>query len=529
MPRPGFVLEVDERTPPLLVNQGEGFRMQKFPLGTRVIYPPDPLPGVQDVNAEIRHALLHPLGDSEPLPELLRPGMKLTIAIDDISIPLPPMRTPDIRQRILEHVIEMAARAGVDDVELIVATALHRRMTAREIRRMVGERVFRSFWPSRLYNFDAEDRDALADFGKTEHGEEVEISKRAAESDLIVYVNINLVAMDGGHKSVAVGLASYRSLRHHHNVHTMLHSTSYMDPREGRSAINDSTVRMGRKLADDGVKVFQIETTLNSDTFPSNMGFLNKREWEWSMADQGLMMAAKKANDMAPPRVRRDFFRRIEAPYKVTSVNAGEVEAVHERTLENLHRQQLVEVRGQSDIAIFGIPYLGPYNVNSILNPILVHCLGLGYLFNMYRNQPIVRQGGVAILYHPVPWEFHQIHHPSYIDFFEEVLAETTDPKTIETKFEERYASDPWYVHLYRTSHAYHGVHPFYMWYWGAHGRDHVGDVIFVGGEPKSVARLGYRRADSLRDAMEMAKDTVGSSPSITYFHAPPIMIADVV
>jgi hypothetical protein len=529
MPRPGFVLDVDERTPPLLVNQGEGFRMQKFPLGTRVIYPPDALPGVADVNAEIRNALLHPLGDAKPLPELLFAGMKLTIAIDDISVPLPPMKTPDIRQRILEHVIEMAARKGVDDVELIVATALHRRMTAREIRRMAGERVFRSFWPDRLSNFDAEDKGALTSFGTTDEGEEVEISKRAAESDLIVYVNINLVAMDGGHKSVAVGLAGYTSLRHHHNVHTMLHSKSYMDPREGHSAINDSVNRMGRKLAADGVKVFQIETTLNSETFPSNMGFLNKREWEWSVGDQALMMAAKQGNDMAPPRVRREFFRGIEAPYKVTGVNGGEVEAVHERTLENLHRQQLVEVQGQSDIGIFGIPYLGPYNVNSILNPILVHCLGLGYLFNMYRNKPIVKQGGVAILFHPVPWEFHQIHHPSYIDFFEEVLAETTDPATIETKFEERYATDPWYIHLYRTSHAYHGVHPFYMWYWGAHGRDHVNDVIFVGGEPKSVARLGYRRADSLRDALEMAKDTVGSSPSITYFHAPPIMIADVV
>ncbi len=225
------------------------------------------------------------------------------------------------------------------------------------------------------------------------------------------------------------------------------------------------------------------------------------------------MMATKKANDLAPPRVRREFFRKIEAPYKVTGINAGEVEAVHERTLENLHRQQLVEVEGQADIAIFGMPYLGPYNVNSVLNPILVHCLGLGYLFNMYRNKPIVREGGVAILFHPVPWEFNTIHHPSYIDFFEEVLAETTDPKQIEATFEERYARDPWYIHLYRTSHAYHGVHPFYMWYWGAHGRDHCGDVIFVGGEPKSVARLGYRRADSLRDALEMAKDTVGSSP----------------
>ena len=131
MPRPGFVLEVDERTPPLLVHEGEGFRLQKFPLGTRVVYPPDSLPGIRDVDAAIQHALLHPLGDSKPLPELLTPGMKLTIAFDDISLPLPPMRTPDIRQRIIEHVLELAARKGVDDVELIVAHALHRRMTER--------------------------------------------------------------------------------------------------------------------------------------------------------------------------------------------------------------------------------------------------------------------------------------------------------------------------------------------------------------------------------------------------------------
>ncbi len=528
MPRPGFVLEVDERTPPLIVHEGERYRMQSFPLGTKVVYPPDPLPGIRDVNGLIRHALLNPVGDAKPLPELLSPGMKLTIAVDDISVPLPPMATPDVRQKILEHVIELAARTGVEDLEIVIATSLHRRMTADEIRRMVGERVFRSFWPSRLYNLDAEDAANMAVIGQTDQGEVVQIQKRAAESDLIVYVNVNLVAMDGGHKSVAVGLAGYESLKHHHNVNTMLHSKSYMDPRPGHSAIGDSVTRMGHVVRDNDIKVFQIETTLNSETFPSQLGFLNKREWEWSTKDQALMMAAKKATGMAPPRMRRELYRRIEAPYKVTGINAGEVEAVHERTLENLHRQQLVEVQGQSDIVVFGMPYLGPYNVNSILNPILVHCLGLGYLFNMYRNKPLVREGGVAILFHPVPWEFNTIHHPSYIDFFEEVLADTTDPKEIEARYEERYAADPWYIHLYRTSHAYHGVHPFYMWYWGAHGRDHCGDVIFVGGEPKSVARLGYRRADSLRDALEMAKDTVGRSPEITYFHAPPIMIADV-
>ena len=129
MTRPGFVLEVDDRTPPLVVHEGEGFRLENFPLGTRVIYPPESLPSVPDVDTAIRDALLNPV-DADPLPTQLHAGMKLTIAFDDLSIPLPPMRAPDIRQRIIEQVLTMAADAGVDDVHIIAANALHRRMTA---------------------------------------------------------------------------------------------------------------------------------------------------------------------------------------------------------------------------------------------------------------------------------------------------------------------------------------------------------------------------------------------------------------
>jgi lactate racemase len=524
MTRPGLVLEVDERTPPLLVHEGEGFRLQRFPLGARVIYPPDPLPGIGDVTAAIRRALLHPL-DSEPLPELLRPGMRLTIAFDDISLPLPPMQTPDIRGRVIEQVLEVAARRGVDDVQLIVANSLHRRMTAAEIRHAVGERVFRSFWPDALRNHDAEDHANLVHVGLTEQGEDVEINRRAAESDLLVYVNINLVAMDGGHKSVPVGLGSYRSLKHHHNVHTMLESRSYMDP--GHSALHSSTARMGRLLAQH-LRIFTVETTLNSTSFPDAFGFLNKREWEWSLTDQARFLAAKQANERAPARIRREIWQRLQAPYRVTGVTAGETEAVHEVTLGSVHRQQLTEVDGQADVMVVGLPYISPYNVNSILNPILVQCLGLGYFFNLYVGKPVVRQGGAMILFHPVPWEFHQVHHPSYVDFFDEILSETTDPAAIEAKYEQQYAQDEWYRHLYRTSYAYHGVHPFYMWYWGAHAMDWLGDVIFVGGDRRAAGRMGFRSASTLADALDMAGETVGSSPRITYLHAPPLTLAEV-
>jgi hypothetical protein len=185
-------------------------------------------------------------------------------------------------------------------------------------------------------------------------------------------------------------------------------------------------------------------------------------------------------------------------------------------------------VDGQSDVLVFGLPYICPYNVNSIMNPILVMCLGLGYYFNMYRGRPLVREGGALILYHPMQQEFHPVHHPSYIDFFEEVLAETTDPATIEAKYEQQFANDEWYRHLYRNSYAYHGVHPFYMWYWGAHGLEHLGDVICVGADRRSASRLGFRSASTLADALEMASDTVGRSPSISYLHSPPLTMADV-
>src|SRR4029450_7733513 len=129
MGRPGFVLEVDDRTPPLLVPDGGGFRLKKFPLGTRVIYPAESLARVPDLGEVINAALDAPL-ESEPLSALLEPGMQLTIAFDDVGTPTPRMRRPDIRGKVIEAVLTRAAAAGVDDVALISANGLNRRMNA---------------------------------------------------------------------------------------------------------------------------------------------------------------------------------------------------------------------------------------------------------------------------------------------------------------------------------------------------------------------------------------------------------------
>ncbi len=162
----------------------------------------------------------------------------------------------------------MAAEAGVDDVHLIAALGLHRRMHEYELRHVLGDRVYDAFAPrghavpARRRGLRQPDR-----IGTTDHGEMLEINKRAADSDLIVYANVNQVAMDGGWKSVVTGLASYRCLSFHHNAETLQNTRSLMD--RHKSALHHSVWRLGKVLRDSGPRIFTVETTLNTDTFPS--------------------------------------------------------------------------------------------------------------------------------------------------------------------------------------------------------------------------------------------------------------------
>jgi hypothetical protein len=42
------------------------------------------------------------------------------------------------------------------------------------------------------------------------------------------------------------------------------------------------------------------------------------------------------------------------------------------------------------------------------------------------------------------------------------------------------------------------------------------------------VRRLGFSPASTLDDALEIASDVVGTSPTITHLHNPPMLMADV-
>src|SRR5258708_8970983 len=137
----------EKRSPPRMLFSDTEILLEEVPVGTRVVFPNPPIEELSNWRAAIRWAINHPEG-CDPLHAQLRPGMKVVVAIDDISLPLPPMRPPDVRQMMLEIVLQLCADSGVDDVHLLVANALHRRMTPAEMKPMVGKRIFQAPYPT---------------------------------------------------------------------------------------------------------------------------------------------------------------------------------------------------------------------------------------------------------------------------------------------------------------------------------------------------------------------------------------------
>jgi hypothetical protein len=520
------IVYTDRHSAPRLLFSGDNLVEVDLPVGTRCIYAKPPLEPVKDVDAAIRYAINHPHG-TEPLYAQLRPGMKVVIALDDISLPLPPMKRPDVRERMLKIVLELLDDHGVEDVEMIVALAYHRRMTEAEVERMVGEKVFKKYWPDRLYHHDAEDPNMMTALGTTEDGHVVEIAKAAVEADLVIYLNINLVPMDGGHKSVGVGLCSGKTLAAHHNPHVMNKTNTYMDPDD--SEMHSVVDKIGR-FVNEHVNVFHIESTLNNRMFDKPLEFLGRNPDEWSarekLAARTLLWTLKRT----PAALRQKIFSSVPAPYGVTGVFAGATEESHALTVKRCFDQYSVEVQGQCDVQITGIPYISPYNVNAVLNPLLVQVMAQGYLHNLHRGAPLLRKGGVLIITHPCSDKFDHDQHASYVEFVHKLLPQTRDGYELHKRFEREFSRNPAYIEMYRTGTAYHPNHPFYMWYWGEAGRRWQGKCIVVGADNEYIPKmLGYDTAPNLTEAIHMAKDFLDNQePEITCINFTPIMMTDV-
>jgi nickel-dependent lactate racemase len=434
-----------------------------------------PMKPIRDVAKAVRDAINNPIAH-EPLSKLVGPKSIVTIGFDDPVGFCPVQRQPDFKGVAVKVVLEELEKFGVDlhRVRLVCAVGLHRKWTTRELGTIVGEDIAYRWGPSKLFNHDAEDRENLIFLGETKRNMEVEVNRLVIDSDQFIYISNPWSHFNGGWKSAVVGLSSYRSIRHHHRPYPKAKGKSSLDPK--RSAFPKLLNEMGevieKELAKRGRRYFQIEGAMNN-----------------------------------------------AIPQEVVQVVAGHPPQAHEKTLDVLQQQHVVNVKGQSAVVVYGMGNnRDPYSKLSFINPILVRNLGMSYSFGLFQNIPLVTENGIIILAHPCKREFDRVKYPSYVEMFELLLPELRDPFELWELYAEEFAYRPEYIHKYRYGFGFHGVHPFILYGQGAYGFKHLSKVFLAGATDFETARmLGFEPFHTVEDAIEEAEKLLGNDCSITY------------
>lgn len=466
---------------------GQTFVERDLPERATVLTGPPPMPGIDDVARAVREALAAPIAH-EPLPRLVGPSSKITIAFDDTAGFTFPETTGwvDFRQTAMTVLLEELEKLGVprNNITLLCANALHRMPTTAELSTILGSRVAYGSG-SNLRCHDAEDSSQLQVIGQTSRGFELEVNRLLVESDQLFYISVPISPFSGGWKSTAVGLSTYRSIKLHHRPWPFAKGHSVYDPKNSafHKLMQEFGTVIDEVLGAQGRRVFNIEVVNNSAWPPTPI-----------------------------------------------AVFAGHPTEAHERTTEVMLEQMVVPVAKQTDVLIYGAydGYEG-YARFTRVNPILLANMSSATLFGQYQQAPLVRHGGILIVNHPCEPVFDDLYFPSYRELFERVLGHTNDPYEVWDFYADEFANRPEYIHRYRFGHGYHGAHPFFMYCRVAFPRRHLGATFVAGArDPDAVRRLGYVPFQSLDDAIREAENQLGADCSITYHDTPPRSIARV-
>lgn len=494
--------EVNERTPALAVQTGSKVQLQRFPIGTTVVYPAEPTVPALALRPTIRTALAEPVG-SEPLTARLAGASSVTIVFGDSTAAVPATDGVDPRGQAIEEILTVAAAAGVDDIALVCARGLQRRLTEDELLAALGRRVHESFAPLGLISqHDGEASDLVA------VGEDsVPLNRRVAESDLVITVQAtDSRSRTGSHLLVELaGVSALATAR-------------------GAEAETGAEAALGAGLA-AALPVFAVEIAVDAHPVTERFAFLTRREWEWGPKEKFSLKALQAADDHLPARARARVLQQTTTPTAVLAVSAGAPLEVGTRSSEVLLTQQRVIVGHQVNTLVTGLPQVSAHGVGAWLNPLLAAHLALAEVDGSHTGTPFLADGGSLIVFGSAEPRYHH-HHTATADFVSQVLPGAgPGPAGAEAvaAAERRFAGDSWYRHLYQHGEAHHPLQPFHLWHRTAAARARLSSIIWVGGDRQTCAAMGFRAATTLADALEM----VGGPDSLGYVHNPPLPVID--
>ena len=498
MSRPGFTLEVDEKTPPLLTMAGAGLRMESFGRNIQVAYAAEPVASSSPVEL-IDSALAAPI-DAEALAGQLRSDMKLTLVVLDNARPEPRMRF-DVRRDIAERVLDQAAAASVGDVQIVIGTGLNRRWNQKDVKEILGSRIAGAFLPDELVTSHDITGDDLKTLGEVQ-GQPVRLNTRVADSDLVVVISVTNQA---------------------HPTHDLISHLGDVSTINRLHGINPDPAFAAEAaaLVDANVPQLALSAVLGQPLLDSRLSFLNKREWEWGLRDQLALATARQFISALPKQGSQKLFGKPVADYRIERVVAGAPSSVDAQASAAWRQTNGVELAAPSDVLSVSVWSAMFDHGNPVGSPISAARDALVSQAGSHAEVPLVRDGGVVIARHPLGENFLSRTQSAAADLFATVLPETIDAREIAERYEPQATQDPWYLNLYRSTVAHHPLKTYHAWYRIQEAQSRLSGVIWVGGDRRSAALMGHRAATTFADALEIASNSVGNHPSVLHLHGP--------
>jgi lactate racemase len=491
----------------MLMFSGFELRAPELPDDARVLHPHVPLPGLEDFAGAALRALEAPVS-GPPLSSWLTPTAKVTVVIDDPSLPVPQV-SKDPRREMLGAVLALFERHGVtaQRATLLVANGLSRKWREAELAELFGLEPTQGW---QLACHDAEDGPELRRIGQEPEGP-VEFHRAVVEADVVVHLNVVSLPLYAGTFGLVSGTCGYRTAR-------WLGAPGAVGCDEVPLLPGSAYQRLHQRAFDHlarKVPVFQLSVVMNNEIWNPALDAMMR-------SGQGLNRPLNMWNAM-PAAVRHRAARMLKASYRPTAVRAGPPQQVAPLMLEVFHRQHEVIAEGEADALVFGLPDQGPGSVGAGQNPILSAHLALGFISNFVTTGPLLRAGGVLIFSSPLAPIFDRKAHLPHEEFYEKVLRSEREPQAIHERFEPYFAGRPEFVANYQRRHAFHGAHPLYSWYLTWPARKRAGRIIVAHGDPRACARLGFTPAADVEDALDKVKEYLGSArPRVSVMALPP-------
>jgi len=424
---------------------------------------------LDDIELSTRESILHPLG-MEPLSKQVKKGSKVVIIFPDKV--KGGFQENSHRKTSIPIIIDECLNNGVQqkDITLICSNGLHRKNTKQEIKSILGDAVFNTFWESgQIVNHDSENWDNLVDLGHEPlYDAHVIMNKTVFDADVAFLIGHALGnpygGYSGGYKHCATGITHWKCIGAHHTP-SVMHREDFV-PVSTHSLMRSKFDAIGHYMEEKMGKPFFVcdavlDTSQRQIAVFSGLAEMVQKE-SWKVAD------------------KRTYVHYAKKKYNVM---------------------------------VFGMPQAFHYGNGMGTNPILML---QAISAQIIRHKRVLTENPVVICSSICNGYFHDEEFPSYRETYELFQKDYANTLPDIERYGEALSYNKEYIDAYRFRNGYHPFHAFSMISCGHIAEKQCAAIYIVGAQDTGIARsMGLKTRATFEEALEDAKKITGKEQHI--------------